>query len=237
MQDASRNRIPPASPEGRKPRLSRWQAAREVLSSHLQALPEPAAGPPPRLGRRGRVVSYSIAALLLIGVCVVAALSRNASSPSAPVGSPKPALTASVPISSPTAISADRLLNQQAAAFLAAYFSWDARDTDASYAQRWQPYVAPPALPALISSEPLLTLDHGNDVSAKSPMPLMPQPATQQATGASFVVAWTIQVLPEGGEGAAWQPRQVQATLSLVKAADGTWMVNTVVWSSQGGTD
>jgi hypothetical protein len=238
MQDSSRTHTPSVPAERRKPRLSRWQAAREVLSSHLQALPEPSTVPPPRLGRRGRVVSYSIAALLLVGVCVVAALGQHVGrSPAPAAGSPQPLLSASVPISSPTAVSAGTLPDPQAAAFLAAYFSWDARDTDSTYAQRWQPYVAPSALPALVSSEPLMTLDHGNDVAAKSPMPVMPPPATQQETGASFVVAWTIQVLPEGGEGAAWQPRQVQAALSLVKAANGTWMVNTVVWSSQEGTD
>lgn len=235
MEDSSRNRTPLAGPEGRKPRLSRWQAARQVLSDHLQALPEPSAGPPPRLGRRGRVVSYSIAALLLIGVCVVAALGQHTGSSSAPAaGSPQPALTASAPISSPTAISADMLLDQQAAAFLVAYFSWDARDTDSTYAQRWQPYVAPPALPALVSSEPLMTLDDGHDVAAKSPVPAMPPQATPPGTIASMVVVWTVQVLPEGGEGAARQPRQVRAALSLMETASGTWMVNTVVWSQEG---
>jgi hypothetical protein len=234
MQDSSRNRVPPAGTEGRKPRLARWQAAREVLSSHLQALPEPSAGPPPRLGRRGRIVSYSLAALLLMSICVLGALHRNAGSSSAPAaGSPQPAQTASVPISSPTAISTGTLQDPQAAAFLAAYFSWDARDTDSTYAQRWQPYVAPPALPALVSSEPLLTLDHGNDVAARSPMPAMPPQATPPGTTASMVV-WTIQVLPEGGEGAAWLPRQVRAALSLMEVANGTWMVSAVVWSQEG---
>jgi hypothetical protein len=234
MGDSSRKHIPSAGAERPKPRLSGFQAAREVLSSHLQALPEPSAGPPPRLGRRGRVVSYSIAALLLVGVCVAAALGQHVgSSPAPAAGSPQPLLSASVPISSPSAVSAGTLQDPQAAAFLAAYFSWDARDTDSTYAQRWQPYVAPSALPALVSSEPLFTLDNGNDVAAKSPMPTLLPPATQQETGAAFVVAWTIQVLPEGGEGAAWQPRHVQAALSLMEAANGTWLVNAVVWSSQ----
>jgi hypothetical protein len=126
-------------------------------------------------------------------------------------------------------------IQQITATFLAAYFTWSASDSDEAYTSHWRPFVADAAARDLIQAAPRSTLDAGNDGAATSQPPAIPPSAVQIGNQQALVqMAWTIQVLPAGGELIQWQTRRVQATLSLIKNAS-SWQITQASWTSTSG--
>jgi hypothetical protein len=117
---------------------------------------------------------------------------------------------------------------------LAAYFTWEAAESDATYVSSWQGWAEADALALLIKNSPRLLLDQGADSAANNRAFQVPPGVLSQALGqAQLDVTWTMQVLPAGGEMAAWQVRQLQASVALVQAGGVGWQVAGLTWTSR----
>lgn len=217
-------------------RSARLRAAFAAWQEAQRTLPE-APAKRPRARRRGLrwfLVRLGLAALLgWLALHLMPHQPGAARQPQPPV----PTTPASTPGRAPSAPAASATANQQdsaaqaAATFLAASFTWQATDTDNAYAERWLALVAPDARRDLLLAAPRLTLDQGADTAAQSPTPALDAVPGQLG---QVQARWTIQVLPAGGEQVAWQPRQIEATLTLIQTTTG-WQVTALTWTSSPG--
>jgi hypothetical protein len=204
-------------------------------------------GPLPRkpLGARGRwIIRGVVLAIILAGLFIAFTEGRTTPAASTPAHhqatpgqttmpsgtqpTPPPTTTpAATPTTSP-AVSPQRL----AAQFLAAYFHWTATQSDQDYRAAWRALVGSASVADLTMAAPRLTLDGGTDSAATSPLPDIPSAAVVSQHGqARIALTWTIQVLPAGGELVQWQPRRIQATLTLMQSQT-SWVVRTIRWTS-----
>lgn len=235
QRQATREHTPTS---GRSARLraafAAWQEARRD-----RPVPPPSN---PRSRRRGvRWFLVQLGLAILLGLLALHIVSHQ---PGGASQRPAPVQQATAPAPSPPSTGAARgtppsTVEPQppavvVATFLSAYFSWKATDPDTAYAQHWLPYVAPDARRDLLMAAPRLALDKGADSAANSPAPAVAQAARP---GEPTQVAWTIQVLPPGGEQVTWQPRHIQASLTLIQTSSG-WQVVSMTWTSSptGGT-
>jgi hypothetical protein len=126
---------------------------------------------------------------------------------------------------------------QVAQTFLGAYFTWTSGETDEHYVGSWKPWAASNALALLIKNAPRLLMDGGADAASSGLAIRVDATRLQPGSGqVQLNVTWVLQVLPSGGELAAWQPRQVQASVALLQSADQGWQVAGLTWvSSVGG--
>ncbi len=219
-------------------------ASRREVSQGQQARPAAPTPPASRSKSSRWIMLGSVLVLILAGIWAVKHPSASIPAQSAQAGRATPASnlpTATAPASasgtpsaaSPTpSASATTGIQQLSAAFLAAYFTWSASDSDATYTSHWHPFVADTAARDLVQAAPRLTLDDGNDGAATSAAPTIPASAVQiSGKQARVQVAWTIRVLPDGGELVQWQTRRIQATLTLIASASG-WQIAGAVWTS-----
>lgn len=188
-----------------------------------------------------RWIIWGLLAAVLLGVWLVkAAPWDQLASAGGPAGQPQASPTGTLapatakPSVQPTATRTPAPTPQQVTArFLGAYFTWTGDDTDFTYADRWKAYVAPAYLAALEQSAPRLTIDAGNDLEGKSPIPTISATNVQiTQTYAQVPINWTIQVLPPGGEQAIWESRHIQATVALMQNGTAGWQVTDVNWIS-----
>ena len=123
---------------------------------------------------------------------------------------------------------------QVTATFLLAYFTWDETENDQAYVQSWSQDVPSTAIAALDSASPRLWLDNGNDSAAKSSVPPISEASVQIHQGSAQIQTnWPIQIVPKATESAAWQTKQIQATVWLAQSGT-TWLVTNLTWQSSG---
>lgn len=131
----------------------------------------------------------------------------------------------------PPTVGAASQPQDTAAAFLAAYFSWSASESDQAYIETWRTLVQGTSVADLAAASPRLALDGGNDDQAKSTLPSIPASAvTSQREQAHILFAWTILVLPAGGELVQWEPRSISATIDLLHTGTG-WAISNIGWT------
>ncbi len=207
-------------------------------------VPEDAASPDAR-SRSNRWIMLGIVLVLLLGgLWAIGHLGAGVSTqssqtprptlaPNAPTPTAHPASASATPAASPTpTASAASSIRQITVQFLAAYFTWSVGESNEAYISRWRSFVADAAARDLIQSAPRLTLDAGDDSAASNSAPTIPTSAIKISSQQAQVhVAWTIRVLPPGGEQVQWQPRRIQATITLMQGASG-WQITNAAWSS-----
>ncbi len=199
--------------------------------------------PPGKLAKNsplGLLIRFVLVLALLGGAWLISR-SSNGSGTQAPASSPSNEATvsaggqASVLPGQVTALPAGPLaIEQVVPAFVAAYFTWNADESDQAYVAVWARYVTADALAALVKAAPRLSLDDGNDNDARSPAPPVAQSAIQtQGQTAQVQISWVMQVAPPAADQAVWQPRSIQATVWLTQVGAG-WLVSNISWVSRG---